>query len=398
MTKEVCKAEFVDTLVPLFPDVTKDHLAEIFLQASIECASSHEQFKCLRFERTVFVLPKANAFYVTLKQKDLNHINSTLKTLQLNKQLRKILGIFSKIGFVQKHGSVNKCNPMIRIDLGSRPAFEVKAKVSRFVSSENCLDANQEAQKKINEEMKYREDYNDDLNTPKIEYHGYYIGRRKGEECLKHLEVSELCDRDLHELIHSKCKKIGEYYSFSESDKYNILYQILSILHLLHDDGIVYGDMKPENIYIRRDEPKQFIAKLGDFGDLAERHKLHGTNGTHNYWSPEHIRYEFTKHPNDQTKIGFATDIWCFGWVLVHLFQLKKPIWYQPLLDFLNNSDWGTYIRYLHAMSTYDKIPCPATGSLQEQLLWHCWRLDPQERWKTDDLMHLLETQSGVTP
>jgi len=411
MTREVCPREFVNTLMPLFSsDVTEDDLTNIYNQSSLKCTASSEEFIAISarkniLKRTVFILPKKQAFYITLKKADLAHINNNLKLIQQNKQLRRVLGTFALIGFTRKRGCVNTCNPMIRVDLSARPAFKVMAKVTRVVTFENRLIASQEAKRKINEEMRYREDYKDDPNTPKIEYHGFYTGYHneneeneqkkveagKNKKCLKHLEICELLPGDLFDIIHSKSALIRKYFNFRNSDRFSILSQVLKFLNRLHDDTFVYGDMKPENIYIKRgEEQDKYIAKVGDFGYLAERHKLRGTNGTETYWSPEHIRYEFTQNPNDQIEIGFATDIWCFGWVIVHLFQLERPEWHQKMHDFLESRSWTTYLKYLQSLDKYQKRPYPSSGSLQEQLLWHCWRSEPKDRMKTDELMDLL--------
>jgi len=387
MTK-ICLSEFVSTLTPLFTDLKRDELTNIYAQSCLMCTASEEEFAYIRskdeiVKRTVFIFPRQNLFYISFKKKDLDHINRNLASIRQNKQLRKILGTFAKIGFVRERGRTNTCTPMIRVNLYSRPAIEIKAKVTRLVHRENILYPSQELVRQIDNEMKYREDYNDDPNVPKLEYHGYYMGAHADETWLKHLEISELL-RDLHRMIHT------ELVRFSQPQKFQILYQIVNILNTLHADGIIHGDVKPENIYLRSEEEKNYLAKLGDFGHLAELHKLHETNGTEIYWSPEHILYAFTQHPNDRSAVSFPADIWCVGWIVVHLFNLKVPLWYHRQLDFIESPSESTYLEYQKALREFDALPYPSSGTIQEQILWYCWRANPNERIQTDGLLEIL--------
>jgi len=390
----VCLSEFVRTLSPLFSNLNEEDLTHIYSKSSVICRTSLKEFEYIRrkdglVKRTVFILPKRRCFYICLKKKDIDHVNKTLVSIRQSKQLGKILGTLAELGFITEVGRHNTCNPIICINLSKRPAFQVKAKVTRPVSNPNVVVGYQETLKEINEEMRFRESYNNNPHVPKLEFHSLYIGTHKNKKWLKHLEISEMLDRDLHRMIHTV--KVP----YTKCERYQILSQIIHVLDDLHKSGAVYGDVKPENIYITRDEHAKIVAKLGDFGHVRAIHKLKGINGTPNYWAPEHMRYHLTKDPNDQNEIQFATDIWCIGWVLVHLFSLKVPEWYQKQLLFLKTSTRGVYSRYIESFNEYDSRPCPSVENLPDYLLWNCWRKDPDERMKAEDLLHMISTRAG---
>jgi eukaryotic-like serine/threonine-protein kinase len=75
-----------------------------------------------------------------------------------------------------------------------------------------------------------------------------------------------------------------------------IICQGLEGVSYLNDKGFVHRDMKPENIFLRKDEDGRFIAKVGDFG-LSRSYVFHGGTitqegewaGTAAYCSPEQI-------------------------------------------------------------------------------------------------------------
>jgi len=400
------EAEFAYTLTPLFSDLNTDDLTVFFRKCLKICEEGKEEFICSHsrennFKRTVFLLPKRKTFYICLN-KDMDFINRNLKTLSRNKMLKRVLGNFSELGFVRERGSCKVCNPMIRISLEKTPSLEVCGKLSGVVQRAGLTT--HESKQRIDQEMQYRKDYNDASGAPTIEFQGYYTGIHKDSEMgtkawrEKFIEISELLDRDLHAVAHPTDTLTLNLYKLNDSQKYQILFQVARFLHTLHDDGLVHGDVKAENIYLKKVDSEKILAKLGDFGHVAELHKLHlsESSGTDRLWSPEHIRYAYTNDPNDRSLIGFPADIWGFGWIVVHLFNLNPPKWYRDQIKFLESASWWHYLEYQTALSDYANLPFPVDGTLPEQLLWLCWRPEESKRIKADQLMAFLFDQCGA--
>jgi serine/threonine protein kinase len=117
-------------------------------------------------------------------------------------------------------------------------------------------------------------------------------------------------------------EKIGHQQSFSLSDSLTALEQIARILGHLHDQGIVFRDLKPSNILLRQPELPQSVVLI-DFG-LAEKicgssHQSKQDNsleGTSIYMAPEQIRAEPTAP---------SVDIYAFGVVAYEILIGKPP-------------------------------------------------------------------------
>ncbi|WZN58634.1 cAMP-dependent protein kinase [Chloropicon roscoffensis] len=97
--------------------------------------------------------------------------------------------------------------------------------------------------------------------------------------------------------------------------------QIILVLEYLHTNGIVYRDLKPENVLV---DDKGFI-KLGDFGFAKNLKGLKGerTNtfcGTPGYVAPENV---FTQG------YGYSVDFWSLG-VLIYVLLTGKQPFNQP--------------------------------------------------------------------
>jgi WD40 repeat protein/serine/threonine protein kinase len=106
-------------------------------------------------------------------------------------------------------------------------------------------------------------------------------------------------------------------------DALNISLQIGSALSATHAEGLIHGDLKPENIVLRADG----LVKILDFG-LARRPMLPGQetrstsvtqahmSGTSGYLAPEQLQ---GGQPDART------DLWAFGMVIFEMLTGKRP-------------------------------------------------------------------------
>ncbi len=113
----------------------------------------------------------------------------------------------------------------------------------------------------------------------------------------------------------------------------SLVRQLLEVLALAHDQGIVHRDVKPENVIVSQDDQGHLVARLTDFG-LA---RLHGSRlatqsltredyvaGTPGYMSPEQCR---------SLRVGPASDLYAVGCVLTELLQLKPLFAGETAMD-----------------------------------------------------------------
>ena len=97
---------------------------------------------------------------------------------------------------------------------------------------------------------------------------------------------------------------------------------MLSAVNYLHQNSIVHGDIKPQNIHFK--DQNDHIVKLIDFGTsrrVNEKHAMHGVFGTSYYLAPEVIEGTYSE----------KCDVWSLGVILFILLSGVPP--------FAGNSD-----------------------------------------------------------
>lgn len=167
---------------------------------------------------------------------------------------------------------------------------------------------------------------------------------------------------------------------------------LLPIGHALaaaHAKGIVHRDVKPENIFLARDEVASTQPKLLDFGIVRVEHSnrrltIDGSVlGTPDYMSPEQARGE---------EINGQTDLWSFGVVLYELICGRRPF------------DGDNYNALMYAIINAEPQSLTERGVADEELsaiVQRALRKSQEERWPSmrdlgEELALWLESK-GVT-
>jgi serine/threonine protein kinase len=124
--------------------------------------------------------------------------------------------------------------------------------------------------------------------------------------------VVELCEGSL------ASESLFSALSFEQKVDYAVA--IAKTVLFLHDNFIIHGDLKPENVLLT----SKGELRLCDFGLARTMRSMtlvtKSAKGTPNYAPPETMDDEQEEH-----KITEATDVYCFGGVLLYLFTGKPP-------------------------------------------------------------------------
>ena len=103
---------------------------------------------------------------------------------------------------------------------------------------------------------------------------------------------------------------------FNEVKAANVIRQLISAVNYLHQNSIVHGDIKPQNIHFKDQEDT--IIKLIDFGTsrrVNDKHAMHGVFGTSYYVAPEVIEGTYSE----------KCDVWSVGVILYILLSGEPP-------------------------------------------------------------------------
>ncbi|KAL4129249.1 hypothetical protein PRIC2_005259 [Phytophthora ramorum] len=198
--------------------------------------------------------------------------------------------------------------------------------------------------------------------------------------------MMELADTDLHRLIQSSCP-------LTEGHIRVIMYQVLSGVKAMHDNGVLHRDLKPGNLLLNKD----CELKITDFG-LARM-------------MPKKAQLGLEQVSNDvspmMTDYDGAVDMWSVGCILGELVS-RKPLF--PGTDFMDQltrvfhvlpvpapEDRG-YVIEKDALKFLSSLPPPAPGALETKLgdtasshsldlLRRLLCFNPKERISADDAL-----------
>lgn len=100
----------------------------------------------------------------------------------------------------------------------------------------------------------------------------------------------------------------GKTHKLSLANKIIAIRQIISALIYCHNNGIIHGDVKLENILIQKWDP--IHVKLCDFGlSFIAKFDRSGSSGTTEMMAPEMTLAGSFPHPN----ISYPSDVWSLG-------------------------------------------------------------------------------------
>jgi len=181
----------------------------------------------------------------------------------------------------------------------------------------------------------------------------------------------------------------------SQRKAINYAIQVAHGLAAAHEKGIVHRDIKPDNLFITKDDRVKILdfglAKLvesvhGDGGqtDVPTR-KVHtdpgSVLGTVGYMSPEQIR----GGPAD-----LRSDIFSFGAVLYEMFTGVRAFRGDSAVETLN----AILKEEPKEFSATDRNLAPAL----ERVVWHCLEKNPERRFQSaNDVAFALESLSGFS-
>lgn len=135
----------------------------------------------------------------------------------------------------------------------------------------------------------------------------------------------------VNEKIDTSSLSLEEISTLSQEQIITIANSVCHSVGILHELGIVHGDLKPDNILIKKTSRNNYSGKLIDFDDsyFSEEPPTNRDNivGTPEYYSPELAAYIMDEDEEIEGKtLTFASDIFTLGIIFSEYFTGRKPI------------------------------------------------------------------------
>ncbi|KAA6373336.1 MAG: putative Serine/threonine protein kinase, partial [Streblomastix strix] len=224
------------------------------------------------------------------------------------------------------------------------------------------------------------------------------LGFFLNDEGNKAFIVMEYCERgDLRKYINDLRNLEAE---ISQKKCYEIVGQLASSIQQLHMNGIIHGDMKPDNVLLTED----LKVKLADFGltrKLREgKEYMTFLGGTTVYQAPEVLQTqnvqqiptggeEQTTQRRTQT---IAVDIWAIGIMLFELLAQHHPFIGKDE-DAANLSEMDIGIRIVNLQPT--ELPAHYPVSLRN-LIMAMLSKDPSRRITAEEILEIPEVAASL--
>ena len=169
----------------------------------------------------------------------------------------------------------------------------------------------------------------------------------------------------------------GNLYEFVDENKLSefqviyIMFQILSAMNYCHNMNILHGDLKPDNILIKKSECGLCRVKICDFGTshiFKKGEKQKEAVGTLNYMAPEVLKEKYNQ----------KCDLWSCGVTMYILLTGKKP--------FLGRDDIEVMSKILS--NSYDKNLINKYNRYTKDLLSKLLETNPKKRLDAEQALN----------
>ncbi len=183
----------------------------------------------------------------------------------------------------------------------------------------------------------------------------------------------------LADIIYNKINN-GQKFSFEEIK--HIIFQLLSGLYTIHNEGIIHRDIKAENVLC--DNDRYALCDFGICGFVSSRITRGNLAGTPAYMPPQQ------REENPEYLIMDSLDIYAFGVLMYYLFSLKYP--------FGKNDDDIEYLQR-QIKNKWDDIKLyrPDIPQIWEETIYQCLHNDLKSRFTSiDEVIVKLMTPSEI--
>lgn len=155
-----------------------------------------------------------------------------------------------------------------------------------------------------------------------------------------------------------------------------ILAQVCEGLRAAHEEGVVHGDIKPENIMLNT---ARGVAKVMDFGvsRIAKGDEDNRVTGTPTYMAPEQFNGEMSP----------LSDIYAIGIMAFEMFTGKRPFRARSMIELLN--------MHLNEQPPSPRAINPEIPEALEQLIYKAISKEPGDRFK--DLAEMRKALNNIT-
>lgn len=200
---------------------------------------------------------------------------------------------------------------------------------------------------------------------------------------------SDTCYYKINEKIDVSSVSICDICRLDKKDILVIMKSLVHSLRIMHKEMIVHGDLKPDNILIKKTRTGTYTTKLIDFDDSyfsgeppKDREMVVGTP---EYYSPE--LFDYISDEDEElsgSTLTIQSDIFALGVIFAEYLTGEKPI--------IPKSHKATYIAVKDGAKISFKKTCNLSTSL-ETLLLDMLQLEANRRPVIDDVFNRLRDE-----